>query len=129
MEEYKAILHCYSTMEAEYVVACEAAKEAVWLRKFLIDLKVVPDAIQPMTLYCDNSEAMGNSKEPRSHKCSKHIKQRYHLIRKIVAIGDVKVKQISTHDNITDPFTKTLSIRVFEKHLEGLGIKDCSSLL
>ncbi|KAI9165127.1 hypothetical protein LWI28_008343 [Acer negundo] len=28
-------------MEAEYVVACEAAKEAVWLRQFLIDLEVV----------------------------------------------------------------------------------------
>ena len=36
-----------STMEAEYVAACEAAKEAVWLRKFLIDLEVVPDAEQP----------------------------------------------------------------------------------
>ncbi|KAK0587894.1 hypothetical protein LWI29_030815 [Acer saccharum] len=29
-----------STMEAEYVAACEAAKEAVWLRQFLIDLEV-----------------------------------------------------------------------------------------
>ena len=118
-----------STMEAEYVAACEAAKEAVWLRKFLIDLEVVPDAAQPMTLYCDNSGAVANSKEPRSHKRSKHIERRYHLIREIVARGDVEVKQISTHDNIADPFTKTLSIRVFEKHLEGLGIKDCSSLL
>ena len=118
-----------STMEAEYVAACEAAKEAVWLRKFLIDLEVVPDTAQPMTLYCDNSGAVANSKEPRSHKRLKHIKRRYHLIREIVARGDVEVKQISTHDNITDPFTKTLSIRVFEKHLEGLGIKDCSSLL
>ena len=26
-----------STMEAEYVVSSEAAKEAVWLRKFLIE--------------------------------------------------------------------------------------------
>ena len=118
-----------STMEAEYVAACEAAKEAVWLRKFLIDLEVVSDAAQPMTLYCDNSGAVANSKEPRSHKRSKHIERRYHLIREIVARGDVEVKQISTHDNIADPFTKTLSIRVFEKHLEGLGIKDCSSLL
>ena len=33
-----------STMEAEYVAACEAAKEAVWLRQFLIDLEVVPSA-------------------------------------------------------------------------------------
>ena len=27
-----------STMEAEYVAACEAAKEVVWLEKFLSDL-------------------------------------------------------------------------------------------
>ena len=32
-------------MEAKYVAACEAAKEAVWLRKFLIDLEVIPDAV------------------------------------------------------------------------------------
>ena len=29
-----------STMEAEYVAACEAAKEVVWLRKFLTDLEM-----------------------------------------------------------------------------------------
>ena len=118
-----------STIEAEYVAACEVAKEVVCLRKFLIDLEVIPNAIQPMTLYYDNSGAVTNSKERRSHKRSKHIERRYHLIREIIVRGDVEVKHISTHDNIADPFTKTLSIRVFEKHLEGLGIKDCSSLL
>ena len=30
-----------STMEAEYVAACEAAKEVVWLKKFLFDLGVM----------------------------------------------------------------------------------------
>ena len=30
-----------STMEAEYVAACEATKEVVWLKKFLSDLNVV----------------------------------------------------------------------------------------
>ncbi|XP_065638232.1 secreted RxLR effector protein 161-like [Quercus suber] len=30
-----------STMEAKYVATCEAAKEAVWLKKFLSDLSVV----------------------------------------------------------------------------------------
>ena len=92
-------------------------------------MEVVPDTAHPMTLYCDNSGTVVNSKEPKSHKRSKYIEQRYHLIREIVARGDVEVKQISTHDNIADPFMKTLSIRVFEKHLEGLGIKDCNSLL
>ena len=82
-----------------------------------------------MTLYCDNSGAVANSKEPRSHKRSKHIERKYHLIRDIVARGDVEVKKISTHDNIADTFRKTLSSRVFDKHMEGTGLKDCTSLL
>ena len=81
-----------STMEAKYVAAYETAKKVVWLRKFLIDLEVVPNAAQPMTLYCDNNGVMANSKEPRSHKRSKHIGRRYHLIREVVARGDMEVK-------------------------------------
>ncbi|KAH7548543.1 hypothetical protein JRO89_XS14G0159900 [Xanthoceras sorbifolium] len=41
-----------STMEAEY---CEAAKDIIWLRKFLSDLEVFPSVNKPITLYCDNS--------------------------------------------------------------------------
>ena len=111
------------------MAACEATKETIWLHKFLIDLEYVPDAAKSMTLYYGNSGAVVNFKESRSHKRSKHIERRYHLIREIVARGDVEVEQISTHDNIADLFTKILSIRVFEKHLEGLHIKDCISLL
>ena len=44
-----------STTEAEYVAACNAAKEAVWLKKFLMELGVVPASLSPITLYCDNS--------------------------------------------------------------------------
>ena len=81
------------------MAASEAAKEAVWLCKFLIDLEVIPYANQPITLFCDNTRAVANSKDPRSHKRSKHIERKYHLIRDIVARGDVEVKNISTHDN------------------------------
>ena len=31
-----------STMEAEYIAACEAAKESVWLKKFCTDLEIIP---------------------------------------------------------------------------------------
>ena len=64
-----------------YVATCEAAKEAVWLCNFLMDLQVVPKAQEPMSLYCDNSEAVANFKELRSRKRGKHIERRYHLLR------------------------------------------------
>ena len=69
-----------STMEAEYVAASEAAKEAVCLRNFLMDLDVIPGLPKIITIYCDNSGAVANSKEPRAHKTSKHIEHKYHMI-------------------------------------------------
>ena len=44
-----------STTEAKYIAASEAAKEGVWLRKFLIELDVFPNASSSLDLYCDNS--------------------------------------------------------------------------
>ena len=56
-----------STTEAEYIRASEATKEAVWIRKFVSELGVVPSASSPVDLYCDNSGAIAQAKEPRSH--------------------------------------------------------------
>ncbi|TYK23767.1 gag/pol protein [Cucumis melo var. makuwa] len=112
-----------STMEVKYVAACEAAKEAVWLKKFLTDLEVVPNMQLPITLYCDNSGAVANSREPRSHKHGKHIERKYHLIRKIVHRGDVTVTKISSEENMADPFIKALTAKMFESHLHGLGLR------
>ncbi|KAA0037539.1 putative gag-pol polyprotein [Cucumis melo var. makuwa] len=113
-----------STMEVEYVVACEATKEAILLRKFLHDLEVVPNMNLLITLYCDNSGAVANSKEPRSHKRGKHIERKYHLIRENVQRGDVIVTKIALEHNIVDPFTRTLTTKVFKGHLESLGLRD-----
>ena len=60
-----------STTKAEYVVAYEAGKEPVWLKKFLSDLGVVRMEQVPITLFCDNSGAVAQSKDPRNHKKGK----------------------------------------------------------
>ena len=57
-----------STMEVEYVATSKVGKEVVWLRKLLMELGVVPLAIQPMILFCDNSGDMTQSKEPKNTK-------------------------------------------------------------
>ena len=67
-------------MEAKYVVACEVAKEAVWLKKFLYDLGVMRMEQVPITLFYDNSGAIAQSKDPRNHKEGKHIGRKYHIV-------------------------------------------------
>ena len=61
-----------STIEAEYIAASEAAKEAVWIKKFITGLGVVPSISDPVNIYCDNNGAIAQAKEPISHQRSKH---------------------------------------------------------
>ena len=110
-------------MEVEYVAAFEADKEAVWLKNFLKDLEVVPAIEMPLTVFCDNSGVIANSKEPRSHKKAKHIERKYHLIRDIVQRGDVMVAKIALDNNLADPFTKVLPQKSFDRHVEGMGVR------
>ena len=110
-------------MEAKYVATCETVKEAVWLKKFLSDLGVVRMEQVPITLFCNNSKAVAQSKDPRNHKKGKHIKRKYHIIQDIIACGDVVVAKIESANNLSNPFTKALSQRTFESHLEGLGVR------
>ena len=91
--------------------------------QYFLYLGVVPSAQSAITLYCDNSGAVANSKEPRSHKREKHIERKYHLIRKIVSRGDVVVNQIASEDNLAYPFIKGLAQKIFDQHVEEMGVR------
>lgn len=45
-----------SSAEAEYVLACEVSREAVWLRKLLSDLFEGP--MNPTVIRCDNTSCI-----------------------------------------------------------------------
>ena len=49
--------------------------------------------------------------------------RKYHIIRDIVARGDVVVAKIDSASNLADLFTKTLPQRTFESHLEEMGVR------
>ncbi|KAK8619616.1 hypothetical protein V6N13_135898 [Hibiscus sabdariffa] len=112
-----------STTEAKYIAASEAAKEAVWIKKFITELGVIPSISDAVDLYCDNNGAIAQAKEPRSHQRSKHILRRFHLIREIIDRGDVEICKVHTDDNIADPLTKPLAQQKHDRHTESLGIR------
>ncbi|KAJ9541656.1 LOW QUALITY PROTEIN: hypothetical protein OSB04_028162 [Centaurea solstitialis] len=107
----------------------DAAKEAVWLRNFLLDLRVVASVSRPIDIFCDNSGAVAQAKEPREHHKSRHVLRKYHLIREIIGRGDVRICKIPTEENVADPLTKPLARVKHEAHANSIGIQylDASS--
>src|SRR3989337_599258 len=105
-----------STTKAEYVAASEASKQAVWIKQFLEDLGVVPSALDPVEIYCDNSGVVAQAREPSSHHKTRHIQCKYKLIRHHVEEGLVKVCKVHTDLNVSDPMTKPLSRAKHEQH-------------
>ena len=96
-----------SSTEAEYIVQTHAAKEALWLRSFLRELRSAPDDL--LILNCDNQGAIALAKDNKFHARTKHIDVRYHFIHEAVEDGKVAVQYIPTRDNVSDIFTKPLA--------------------
>ena len=71
-----------SSTKAEYVASAEAAKEAIWLRHLMKDLK--QDISTPTMLFIDNQGAQLLAKNPINHSKTKHIDVRHHFIRECV---------------------------------------------
>ena len=47
-----------SVCEAKYIAASDAKKEAVWLRKFINELRVASSLDGPVLLYCDSTSTI-----------------------------------------------------------------------
>ena len=56
------------------------------------------------------------------HKRSKHIDQRYHYIRELVAERRIKIEYIPTDQNVVDMFTKPLASDRFVKLRDQLMV-------
>ena len=108
-----------STVEAEYMSAAAAVKEALWLRVLLAELGV---SVHPLRVYCDNQGAIKLLKHPIASQRSKHIDVLYHFAREKVMAGDVEFIYISTTDMVADIFTKPLSKGKFEICKRALGV-------
>jgi hypothetical protein len=62
-----------STMYAEFIACYETMGQAVWLKNFILGLKVVDNISRPLTLYYDNKAAIFFSYNNKSSGAAKHI--------------------------------------------------------
>src|SRR5258708_1825511 len=109
-----------SSTEAEYIASSEAAKEAIWLRHLMHDLK--QDISQPTSLFIDNRGAQLLARNPVNHNNTKHIDVHHHFIQECIANGSIILHSVASADNVTDICTKPLSKVKFSLLWSMLGI-------
>jgi hypothetical protein len=114
-----------STVEAEYMAACSASKEAVWQRAILAQAGVSTG--HAMLILTDNQGAMGLAKNPNHHQRSKHIDVRYHYVRQQVARRTIRLDYVATADQAADQLTKPLSKVQHDLCLAAMGIRSTSA--
>ena len=100
-----------STMEAEFMAACAAAQEAVWLRQLLKEFTC--SIFNPIIIFEDNKACIDYTKNSTNHPRTKHIDTKYHFIRDLVQQDIIKLEPVKSADNIADIFTKPLATQSF----------------
>jgi hypothetical protein len=93
-----------STCESEYMSLCEATKELLYLRAFVLALNI--PQIEKNIVYSDNQGAISLTVPGKmQHKRTKHIDVRYHFVKEQ---KDIEYKYIHTKENLADILTKPL---------------------
>nr|GEV07321.1 ankyrin repeat-containing protein [Tanacetum cinerariifolium] len=125
----KQSIFATSSTDAEYIAAFDASNEAVWIRKFISRLGIVPTIEEPISMYCDNTEAIAIAKDDGVTKGARHFRAKVYYLCETIKLDDVKIEKIDTYDNLADPFTKALA---FPKHFEltrNIGLLPASSFM
>nr|GEY35677.1 hypothetical protein [Tanacetum cinerariifolium] len=115
--------------EAEYIAAAEAAKEAVWIRKFIDELGVVPSNNYPIEMNCDNTVAISMAKEPGIMKGDRHFQRKFHYVRECVETDEIEMVKVHTDENLADPFMKALAGPKLTRHARSMGLRPASSFM
>ena len=107
-----------STIEAEYIAASDASKEAIWLARLVGDLGIQHIPV----LHSDSQSAIALARNPVFHSKSKHIDVRYHFIRDVLAQKQLQLVKVHIDDNPSDALTKTLAFERFDQCIELMSV-------
>jgi hypothetical protein len=109
-----------SSTESEYKSLANATAELIWVQALLGELGI--RLSQKPCLWCDNVRATYLSANPVFHARTKHIEINFHFVRERVAAKKLKIKFVSSKDQIADGFTKSLHVRLFDVFRRNLNL-------
>ena len=116
MSKHQSIVTLFTT-EAEYMAACEAGKEIVWMHKMLQELGF--PIIPPFVLYMDNQSI---AKHPEHHGRMKQLDLSWFWLRDVVDQGAISPTYVPTSDMTADLLTKALPRLKVEQFCQEMGL-------
>jgi hypothetical protein len=102
----KIKLTTLSSTESEYVALCEAARDAVWLRRLLRDIGFPQSS--PTVMFEVNKSCIDMVHGMSNHKASKHINPKFHFTCDQVRKGKLVIRHKDTEIMVADLLTKPL---------------------
>ena len=106
-------------IEAEYMAATHASKEAVWLQRLCSSMGLVQRAIR---IDCDSQSSIFLAKNPAYHSKTKHIDVQYHFVRDMIEDKKVLLEKVDTLKNTADALTKSMSSEKLSWCRETIGV-------
>ena len=116
-----------SSVEAEYMAATQATKEAIWFRSFLNQLGMLNIMSSPSVIFSDSQGSIALGKNPEYHSRTKHIDVQHHFVREQVSSGSVVFRFVPTDEMAADVFTKALSKVKHQQMIQLMGVKSIMS--
>lgn len=112
-----------SSTEAELNALCAAACFEIWLVRLLKDLG--KEAKLPVFFYEDNQSTIRIAEDSKNHGRLKHVDVKYHFLRDLVKDGRIRIRYISTADQVADMMTKGLPATALRRHRSKAGLVSC----
>ncbi|XP_063632933.1 uncharacterized protein LOC134804008 [Cydia splendana] len=109
-----------STAEAEYVAISEAAREAIFIKRFVAE--ITGEREKQLTIFSDSQSAVAIAQNPVHHQRTKHIDVRHHYVREAVENGHIQLVYLETERMVADVLTKALLKGKFVLCARGMGL-------
>ena len=106
--------------EVEYITACSASCEAIWLQMLMSGLFNME--LDTTVILCDDKSCIKMTENLVFHDKSKHIEIQYFYIRDMIQKGAMKLQYVSTDEQVVDVLTKPLYQVKFEYFRGKLGV-------
>ena len=105
-----------SSTEAEFIAACDAGKNCLYIRSILEDMNIPQN--EATIIYEDNQGAISMANAGRLTKRTKHIDTRNFAILSWVEQDLITLQRVPTNNNSSDALTKNIPRILFNRHID-----------